>query len=59
MGHVDENGIVLYAAELDGTDQAISGTGERRTDQQNVRGLQKLIQPLRRSDPVTRSSVRP
>src|SRR6185437_4427422 len=30
-GHVDENGIVLHAAKLGGADQAVSGTGERRT----------------------------
>jgi hypothetical protein len=51
-GHVDENGIVLHAAKLGGADQAVSGTGERRTDQQNVGRLQELIQPLRGSDPV-------
>src|SRR6516225_3886583 len=51
-GHVDENGIVLHAVELGGADQAASGTGEGRTDYQHVGRLQKLIEPLRCSDPV-------
>ena len=53
-GQVDENGIVLpkWRPKLGGADQAVSGTGEGRTDQQNVGRLQELIQPLRRSDPV-------
>ncbi len=51
-GKVDENGIVLHAAKLGGTDQAVGGTGKRRTNHQNVGRLQELIQPLRRSNPV-------
>ena len=43
---------LLHAAELGGADPAVSGTGERRTHQQNVGRLQELIQPLRPSDPV-------
>ena len=31
-----QNGIILHAAKLGGADQAVSGTGERRTDQQDV-----------------------
>src|SRR6516225_7251790 len=51
-GQVYENGIVLHAAKLGGADQAVSGSGQRRADQENVGSLQKLIQPPRRSDPV-------
>ena len=51
-GQVDENGILFHAAKLGGPDQAASGSGERRTDQQNVSRLQEIVQPFRRSDPV-------
>jgi putative tryptophan/tyrosine transport system substrate-binding protein len=51
-GKVDENGIVLHAAKLGGTDQAVGGAGKRRTNHQNVGRLQELVQPLRRSNPV-------
>src|SRR5215471_11868717 len=51
-GHVHENGIVLHAVKLGGADQAASGTGEGRTDYQHVGRLQKLIEPLRCSDPA-------
>ena len=51
-GQIDENGIVLHAAKLRDANQAVSGPGERRTDQQNVSRLQEVIEPFRRSDPV-------
>src|SRR5215471_13908434 len=51
-GHVYENGIVLHAVKLGSADQAASGTGEGRTDDEHVGCLQELIEPLRCSDPV-------
>src|SRR6516165_1767934 len=57
-GQVNENGIVLHVSKLGGADQAISGTGERRADQQNVGYLEELIESIWCSDPVY-SLIRP
>jgi hypothetical protein len=57
-GQVNENGIVLHVSKLGGADQAMSGTGERRADQQNVSYLEQFIESIWRSDPV-HSLIRP
>src|SRR6516225_7087517 len=51
-GQVNENGIVLHVSKLGGADQAMSGTGERRADQQNVGYLEEFIESIWCSDPV-------
>ena len=56
-GQVNENGIVLHVSELGGADQAISGTGERRADQQNVGYLEEFIESIWCSRPVSRGPV--
>ena len=50
-GDGNENGIVLHVSKLGGADQAMSGTGERRADHQNVGYLDEFIESIWCSDP--------